>query len=98
MWLIRTSQSMRIGIDLSIDKTIKVGRSDLFDIDCIGQSVKIGYTPVSFIDWFMLIFYRFEYICSIMTVIVTYFKEQWRASGISRWNYEKSIISIDTAI
>jgi len=39
---------MEIGIDLSINKSIKVGKSD-FGIDCIGQSVKIDYTLVSFI-------------------------------------------------
>ena len=45
----RSSRSMEIGIDLSIYKSIKVGKSDLFGIDCIGQSVKIDYTLVSFI-------------------------------------------------
>ena len=37
----RSSQSIKIGIDLSIDKSIKVGKSDLIDIDCIDQSVEI---------------------------------------------------------
>ena len=37
----RSSQSIKIGIDLSIDKSIKIGKSDLIDIDCIGQSVEI---------------------------------------------------------
>ena len=36
----RSSQSMIIGIDLSIDESIKIGKSDLIDIDCIDQSVE----------------------------------------------------------
>ena len=36
-----SSQSIKIGIDLSIDKSIKIGKSDLIDIDCIDQSVEI---------------------------------------------------------
>ena len=47
---------MCLFIDLSIDKLLKVGKSDLFGIDSIGQSVKIDYTPVSFIHWFNFIF------------------------------------------
>ena len=34
---------MCLFIDLSIDKSLKVGKSDLFGIDFIGQSVKIDY-------------------------------------------------------
>ena len=37
----RSSQSIKIGIDLSINKSTKIGISDLIDIDCIGQSVEI---------------------------------------------------------
>ena len=37
----RSSQSIIIGIDLSIDESIKIGKSDLIDIDCIYQSVEI---------------------------------------------------------
>ena len=37
-------------MDLSIDKLMKIGKSDLIDIDCIGQSVEIDDTLVSFID------------------------------------------------
>ena len=40
----RSSQSIKIDTDLSIDK------SDLIDIDCIDQSVGIDDTLVSFID------------------------------------------------
>ena len=46
----RSSQSRKIGSDLSIDKSIKIGKSDLIDIDCIDQSVEIDDTLVSFID------------------------------------------------
>ena len=46
----RSSQSIKIGIDLSIDKSIKIGKSDLIDIDCIDQSLEIDDTLVSFID------------------------------------------------
>ena len=41
---------MKITIDLSIDKSIKIGISGLIDIDCIDQSVEIDDTRVSFID------------------------------------------------
>ena len=40
----RSSQSIKIGIDLSICKSIKIGKSDLIDIDCIDQSVEIDDT------------------------------------------------------
>ena len=40
----------KIGIDLSIDKSIKVDESDLIDIDYIEQQVEIDDTFVSFID------------------------------------------------
>ena len=46
----RNSQSIKIGIDLSIDKSIKIGKSDLIDIDCNDQSVEIDDTLVPFID------------------------------------------------
>ena len=41
-----------MGIDFSIDKSKKIGKSDLIDIDCIDQSVEIDDTHVSFIDLF----------------------------------------------
>ena len=37
-------------VDLSIDKSIKIGKSDLIDIYCIDRSVEIDDTLVSFID------------------------------------------------
>ena len=43
-------QSIKIGIDLSIDKSVKISKSDLIDIDCIDQSIEIDDTLVSFID------------------------------------------------
>ena len=49
---------VKIGIDLSIDKSIKIGKSDLTDIDCIDLSVEIDDTLVSFID------FSGRYICS----------------------------------
>ena len=59
---------MKIGTDLSIDKSIKIGKSDLIDIDCIDQSVEIDDTLVSFINlsWFLPIssIYIGKYICS----------------------------------
>ena len=45
-----SSQSIKIGIDLSIDKSIKIRKSDLVDINCINQSVEIDDTLVSFIN------------------------------------------------
>ena len=41
---------MKIGTDLSINKSIKIGKSNLIDIDRIDQSVEIDDTLVSFID------------------------------------------------
>ena len=53
----RSSQSIKIGIDLSLYKSIKIGRSDLIDVDYIDQSVE---TLVSFIDLSRLYpFHRF---------------------------------------
>ena len=45
----RSSQSIIIGIDLSIDKSIKIGKTDLIDIDFIDQWVEIDDTLVSLI-------------------------------------------------
>ena len=47
----RSSKPIKIGIDLLIDKSIKIGKSDLIDIDCIDQSVEIDDTPFSFTDF-----------------------------------------------
>ena len=49
----RSSQSIKICNDFSIDKSIKIGKSDLIDlidIDCIDQSVEIDDTLPSFGD------------------------------------------------
>ena len=46
----RSSQSIKIGTGLSINKSIKIGESNLTDIDRIAQSVEIDDTIVSFID------------------------------------------------
>ena len=54
----QSCQSIKIGIYLSIDKSIKINKSDLIDIDCIDQSVEIDDTLVSFID--LSRFYRFH--------------------------------------
>ena len=35
---------------ITIDKSIKIGKSDLTDIDCIDQSVEIDETLIAFID------------------------------------------------
>jgi len=48
--VVNRCQSIKIGIDLSIDESIKIGKTDLIDIDCIDQSVEIDDTLVSFID------------------------------------------------
>ena len=51
----RSSQSIKICNDYSIDKSIEIGKSDLIDIDFIDQSVEIDDTLPSFIDlsWFL---------------------------------------------
>ena len=55
MYTSQSSQSIKIGIDLSVDESIKIGKTDLIDIDCIHQSVEIDDTLVSFIclSWFL---------------------------------------------
>ena len=60
----RSSQSMIIGIDLSIDESIKIGKSDLIDIDCIDQSVEKDVTLD--LPWFLPIssICIARYICS----------------------------------
>ena len=45
-------------MDLSILKSIKIGKSDLIDIDCIDQSVEIDDTLILFFD--LSRFYRFH--------------------------------------
>ena len=47
----RRSQSIKIGTDLSMDKSIKIGKFDLIDIDCIDQSVEIDDTLICFLDF-----------------------------------------------
>ena len=47
----RSSQSIIIGIDLSIDESIKIGKPDLIDIDCIYQSVEKDDTLALY--WFL---------------------------------------------
>ena len=49
MYTSRGSQSIKISIDLSIDESINIGKTDLIDIDYIDQSVEIDDTLVSFI-------------------------------------------------
>ena len=46
MHVSKNSQSIK----LSIDKSIKIGKSDLIDTNCIDRSVEIDDTLVSFID------------------------------------------------
>ena len=43
-----SSQSKEISRDLSIDKLIKIGKSDLIGINGIDQSVEIDYTLAPF--------------------------------------------------
>ena len=50
-------ESIQIGV--SINKLIKIGKSDLIDIDCIDQSVKIDDTLVSSLSIYVN-FYRFH--------------------------------------
>ena len=39
---------------------MKIGKSDLIDIDCIDQSVEVDHTLVLFIDLSQSDFYRFN--------------------------------------
>ena len=75
----RSSQSIKIGIDLSIDNSIKIGKSDLIDIDCIDQSVEIDDTLVSFID--LSRFYRFHRFISEDTSVLLFIQKLKLISG-----------------
>ena len=63
----------KIGIDLSIVKSIKIGKFDLIDIDCNDQSVEIDDTLVSFID--LSRFYRFHRFLSEDTSVLLFIKK-----------------------
>ena len=69
----RSSQSIKIGVDLSLDKSIKIGKSHLIDIDCIDQSVEIYDTLVSFID--LSRFYRFHRFISEDTSVLLFIQK-----------------------
>ena len=51
----QSSQSVKINIHLSIDRSITIGKFDLIDIDYIDQSVEIDDALVSFthLSWFL---------------------------------------------
>ena len=56
MIITRSSQSIKISINLLIlNKSVKIGKSNLIDIYCINQSVEIDDTLVLIIDlsWFL---------------------------------------------
>ena len=77
----RSSQSIKIAIDLSIDKSMKIGKSDLTDIYRIDQSVEIDDTLLWFID--LSRFYRFHrfylkihlFFCSVSSKMKTDFMQ-----------------------
>ena len=69
----RSSQSIKIGVDLSLDKSIKIGKSHLIDIDCIDQSAETYDTLVSFID--LSRFYRFHRFISEDTSVLLFIQK-----------------------
>ena len=69
----RSGQSIKIGVDLSLDKSIKIGKSHLINIDCIDQSVEIYDTLVSFID--LSRFYRFHRFISEDTSVLLFIQK-----------------------
>ena len=80
------SPSIKIGIDLSIEKSIKIGKSDLIDIDCIDQSIEIDDTLVSFIDSSR--FYRFHrFIWEHASVLL--FIQKWKLISCKQWIYRQ---------
>ena len=82
VWLYMTENDKKKGIDLSIDKSIKTGKSDLIDIDCIDQSVEIDDTLVSFID--LSRFYRFHRFISEDTSVLL-FIQKWKLISWKQW-------------
>ena len=75
-------QSIKIDIDLSIDKSIKIGKSDLIDIDCADQSVEVDDTLASFID--LSRFYRFHRFLSEDTSVLL-FIQKWKLISCKQW-------------
>ena len=75
-------QSIKIGIDLSIDRSIKSCKSDLIDIDCIYQSVEIDDTLVSFID--LSRFYRCHRFVSEDASVLLYIRK-WKLISCKQW-------------
>ena len=69
----RSSQSIKIGIELSSDKLIKIRKSDLIDIDCIDQLVEINDTLISIIN--LSRFYRFHRIISDDTSVLLFIQK-----------------------
>ena len=77
----RSNPSIKIGIDLSLHKSIKIGKSDLIDIDCIDQSVEIDDTLVSFIDLSRLFFYLYRKI----HLSALLFIQKWKPLSCKQW-------------
>ena len=80
------SPSIKIGIDLSIEKSIKIGKSDLIVIDCMDQSIEIDDTLVSFIDSSR--FYRFHRFIS-ENASVLLFIQKWTLISCKQWIYRQ---------
>ena len=78
--------SIKIGIDLSIEKSIKIGKSDLIVIDCMGQSIEIDDTLVSFTDSSR--FYRFHRFIS-ENASVLLFIQKWTLISCKQWIYRQ---------
>ena len=84
-------------------QSIKIGKSDLTDIDCIDQSVEIDDTLIAFIDltWFLPIssVYIGRYICSsvhpkmktvfMQTVSLLTIELQLRVEGSNNYHFLK---------
>ena len=80
------SPSIKIGIDLSIEKSIRIGKSDLIVIDCMDQSIEIDDTLVSFIDSSR--FYRFHRFIS-ENASVLLFIQKWTLISCKQWIYRQ---------
>ena len=79
----QSSQSIKIVLELSINKSIKICKSDLIGIDCINQSVEINDTLVSFID--LSRFHRLHQFLSKDTSVLP-FIWKWKLISCKQWN------------
>ena len=79
----RSVQSIKIGLQLSINKSIKICKSDLIGMDWINQSLEINDTLVSFID--LCTFHWLHRFLSKDTSVLLFIRK-WKLISCKQWN------------